>query len=492
MKKLFLVSYIAFFTGNLLAQTVTLSLQDCLNLALERSRDLQIKKEEVKVAEHTKGEAKTAYFPKIDATLAYLRLSDDINLLAEDKLLPIGTMLSDGSFGFRPDQINNSWTEINGQQVPLDVNGVPFDPSKNPEKIQWKDYTTIPKEELTLDNRNIFVGAVSLVQPIYTGGKIRYANRMAQIGIDVAKNQEDLERSEVIYDTEKAYWTVISVEYKVRTAEEYQKLLLQLEQNIQASYDEGMATRADILKVKVKLNEVNLNLIKARNGLNLAKMQLCQMIGYPMQTDIELVDDITDKGTLPDMNDHITLNTTFSNRAELRSLSKSIELSETKEKLAFADYLPQIGLTASYLYTNPDFHNGFEKKFAGSWTVGVVMKVPVLHWGEQKQKIQSARSQRVIAELKLDDTREKIELQYNQAAFRIEEAKKKVEATQSNVAEAEENMRYATLSFEEGLVPLTDVLEAYTTWFSATSDEADALVELRLNRLNMRKVSGTL
>ena len=477
---------------SLSAQT-PLSLQECLNLALKQNNDMQIKQEEIKMAEFSKKQAKSAYFPKIDASLTYLHMSDKMYLLSEDKFLPIGAKMADGSFGFRADQINNQWTTIDGQQVPLDANGNPFNPKTNPEKIEWKDYTTIPRDELAVDMRNTFIGALTLVQPIYMGGKIYQTNKMAQIGIDIAKEQQNAEVSEVLYNTENAYWTVISVSNKVKTATDYQTLLIQLSKNVSELANEGMATKSDILKVKVKLNEVNMNLTKAQNGLSLAKMDLCRQIGLPMTGDIVLTDEITGQSdSFVSENELASMDQVYENRSEIKSLERLNDLYEAKQKIAVADYLPQVGLIANYMYTNPDFFNGFEKEFSGSWNVGVTMKIPILHWGEQKQKVRSAKSERRINELKLNDAKEKIELQYRQAVYRIEESNKKLLSAQSNLEQAEENLRYAQISYDEGLVSVTDVLDAQAIWYSAYSDKTDAQIELKLNHLYLKKAIGKL
>ncbi len=491
-KGLYIYGMLFLFSSVISAQTY-LSLEDCLNLALKQNNDMQIKQEEVKMAEYKKKQAKAAYFPKVDASLSYLHMSDEMYLLSEDKFLPIGTKMADGTFGFRQDQVSNQWTMIDGQPVPLDANGVPFNPKTDPEKIQWKDYTTIPRDELVVDMRNTFLGALTLVQPVYMGGKIYQANKMAQIGIDIAKEQQNAEVAEVLYDTENAYWTVVSVGNKVKTATDYQKLLVQLNQNVSELVNEGMATKSDMLKVKVKLNEVNMSLTKAQNGLNLAKMQLCRQIGLPMTGDVVLTDEISNQINMPlNTSGLSSVDEVYENRSEIKSLEKLIDLSESKKKLAVANYLPEVGLIANYMYTNPDFFNGFEKEFSGSWNVGVVMKIPVLHWGESKQKVRIAKSERFINELKLNDAKEKIELQYRQAVYKIDESNKKLLSTQSNLEQAEENLKYAQLSYDEGLVGVTDVLDAQAAWFAAYSDQTDAQIECKLNQLYLKKVKGEL
>lgn len=492
MKKIFVIFCTFSCLANLYSQTRTLSLQECLDLALRQSNELQIKNEEIKIAEYKKAQAKTAYLPKVNAVLSYLHLSDKVYLLSEDKFLPIGTRMSDGSFGFRPDQINNQWTEIGGNPVPLDASGNPFDPKANPEKIDWKNYTTIPRDELAVDARNTFVGALSLLQPIYMGGKIRQTNKMAEIGIDIAKEQEVQQQSDVLYQTEGAYWTVVSVGNKVKTAEDYKTLLSALEKNVTELFNEGMATKADILKVKVKLNEVDMSLTKAQNGLSLAKMQLCQYIGIPMNTDVRLLDEIAPESPKPLLDANVNLDQARESRPEVKSLKKLIDLSESKEKVAFADYLPEVAFIANYIVSNPDFFNGFEKEFSGSWNIGVTMKIPILHWGEQKQKVREAKSEKYINELKLDDAKDKIELQFRQALYKIEETGKRLTAAENNFDQAKENLKYAELSYEEGLVAVTDVLDAQAAWYSAYSEKEDALIGLRIDNLYLKKVAGQL
>ncbi len=492
MKK-WIFSFLSVFSLGLLSAQTTLSLQDCLDMALKQNADMQIRQEEVKMAGYKKNQAKSAYFPKLDASFSYLRMSDEMYLLSEDKFLPIGTKMADGSFGFRADQINNQWTMIDGNPVPLDANGTPFNPKTNPEKIEWKDYTTIPKDELVVDMRNTYIGALTLVQPIYMGGKIYQTNKMAQIGVDIAKEQQNAEIAEVLFNTENNYWTVISLSNKEKIFLAYQKLLNQLNGDVAILFNEGMATKSDVLKVKVKLNEVNVNLTKTQNGFNLAKMQLCRQIGFPMTGDIVLTDEISEQPENKTTAETLTsIEQVYGNRFEIKSLEKLIDLSEAKKKLAVSDYLPEVGLIANYMYTNPDFFNGFKKDFSGSWNVGITMKIPILHWGEQKQKVRTAKSERFINELKLDDAKEKIELQYRQAIYKVEESNKKLMASNSNLEQAEENLKYAKLAYEEGLVGITDVLDAQGAWFVAYSDKADAQIELKLNHLYLKKTMGEL
>lgn len=500
MKRTILITILCLSFAARAQEQMLLNLDQCKDMAIKQNRELEMKREEITAAEALKKEAFAAYLPKFDLAAGYLHLSDKFSLISQDKFLPIGTV-ANGSFRYteaawdngvlKSPDLNNNFVDLGGNYVPLDNNGVPFNPLENPEKLQWKNYTTIPKDELTVDMRNVLLGTVSLVQPIYMGGKVRKMNKMAQLGVDISKQQEQQQVSEILYNVESSYWLVISVGQKLKVAEDYSKLLTQLSSDVEKLAAEGMATKSDILKVRVKYNEVNMSLTQAQNGLQLAKMSLCQQLGLPLDTDITLADE--SPKTLDSANIvQADVQKAIENRTELQSLASLVKITDTKIGLAQADRLPNIGLTANFMASNIDFFNGFEKEFATSWNVGVMMKIPIWHWGGNVSKVKQARSEKKIAELKQQDATEKIELQVTQANFKMIESLKKLASTEKNLEEAKENLRYAKLAFEEGIANISTMLEAQAAWYSANSDNTDAMIEVQMCNTFLKKVTGDL
>ena len=271
-----------------------LSLQDCRNLAMENNKQLKIGNENIKKASEEKKVAFSQYFPDISLTGAYIYNQRKISLLDEDKHLPIGTVMPDGSFGFTPEQINNQWTMIDGNPAPLDNNGNPFNPSQNPGMIQWKEHAIIPKDQFELDIHNIFAGSISLVQPIFMGGKIAAYNSIADYAEELAKTINTSNIQDIILHVDQVYWQTISLANKLNLSENHVSLLQQMDQDVQAMVEEGVATRADGLSVKVKLNEAEMTFVQVENGLQLSKMLLCQLCGLPLDEKITLIDENTD------------------------------------------------------------------------------------------------------------------------------------------------------------------------------------------------------
>jgi outer membrane protein TolC len=94
--------------------------------------------------------------------------------------------------------------------------------------------------------------------------------------------------------------------------------------------------------------------------------------------------------------------------------------------------------------------------------------------------------------LRLEDARELIDLQINQASYKARESIKTYKDTQSNLACADENLRCATVGFKEGVITTDDVLAAQTAWLKANSENIDAMIDVQLCDTYLSKVLGKL
>ena len=180
------------------------------------------------------------------------------------------------------------------------------------------------------------------------------------------------------------------------------------------------------------------------------------------------------------------------NRPELRQLQNMVDMSRQLTNILKAGNLPQVLLTGGYAVTNPNLYNGFQRKFAGVWNVGVLVRVPIWNWGDVAYKVRASKGATTIANLEMEEVREKIELQVNQSAFRVDEADKKLAMALSSTAKAEENLRTANLGFREGVISSTTVMEAQTAWLQAQSQKIDAEIDVKLSQVNLQKALGTL
>ena len=471
------------------------TLKEYEQFALTNSKNLKVAQERINAAENMRKAAFTQFLPNVQAVGTYMWNQKNISLLSEDALLPIGSKMADGSFGFTPDQISNKWTIIDGQPVPLDASGVPFDPKAEPNKILWKQYAYLPKSSMTYDIHNVFAAGIGFTQPLFLGGKIRELNRIAKSTENVARLQLDNSREELIINVQQAYWTTISLINKKRLAEKYAQLLETLEKNVQLSINEGVATKGDLLNVRVKLNEARLALTRATDGVALSKMALMRVCGLDLNSNYSLADEnLTQEDYLSEQHNFTSrdydINKVIDGRTEIKELEQLQNISHSQVNIARSRFMPNIAASFNYMTTNPNTFNGFENKFKGMFTAGVAVTIPIFHFGDRIYTLRAAKAEERIVNLRIDEVKELINLQVTQANFKMDEAVKRYEAAHSNINAAEENLKLAELSYKEGLISITDLLGAQTAWVSACSDVIDAAIELRMCNLHLRKALG--
>lgn len=485
MKKVFLLTFLLSFTFTVKAQSF-LSLDSCRALALANNKDLLISNEKISAAHYQRKAAFTNYLPNFSATGAYMRNQKEFSLLNNDQkaaLSGLGTNLAG--------PIQQAATEI--------ATAHPNFPLIS--SLSGKLGAVLPAldqagnslvDALRTDTRNIYAGAITLTQPLYMGGKIRAYNKITKYAEELAQEQHHGGMQEVIMSTDQAYWQVISLVNKKKLAEGYLKLLQQLDSDVEKMINEGVATKADGLSVRVKVNEAEMTLTKVEDGLSLARMLLCQLCGIDLSSPITLADENMEDIPLLTTDPHFDLSTAYENRPEIRSLELATQIYKQKVNVTRAEHLPSIALMGNYMVTNPSVFNSFENKFKGMWNVGVMVQIPIWHWGEGIYKTRAAKAEARIAQYQLQDAREKIELQVNQAAFKVKEAGKKLVMSSKNMEKAEENLRYATLGFKEGVIATSNVLEAQTAWLSAHSEKIDAQIDVKLTEIYLKKSLGTL
>ena len=485
MKRLVSITLFAGITFSLQAQ-IALTLDSCRALAMENNKELLIGQEKIKAAHYQNKAAFTNYLPKLSATGTYIRNQKEISILNDEQkagLSQLGTTVGTQVKGFAQ-QLAVAHPEL----VPLITSLGNFDIA-TPLNAAGNSIVNA----FRTDTRNMYAGAITLTQPLYMGGKIRAYNKITQYAEELARQQHHTGMQEVILSTDQAYWQVISLVNKKKLAEGYLKLLQKLESDVDHMIAEGVATKADGLSVKVKVNEAEMTLTKVEDGLSLSKMLLCQLCGLDLSTNVVLADEnMNDLPILLKENSEINMETAYASRPELKSLELASLIYKQKVNVTRAEHLPTVALLGNYLVSNPSVYNGFENKFKGMWNVGVMVQVPIWNWGEGVYKTKAAKAEAQIAKYQLQDAREKVELQVNQAAFKVTEAKKKLIMASKNLEKANENLRYATLGFEEGVIAPANVLEAHTAWLSAQSEKIDAQIDIKLTEIYLQKSLGTL
>lgn len=490
----FLFIALACCAANVQAQQ-RLSLDSCRAMALRNNKTLSASRLQLDMAHYKVKAAKTKYLPHVSALGGYELTSREISLLSDDQKASLSSAGTHATGALHND-ISSALSGLaqQGAISPELANGLGnlFGQvgSKLGSVVDGVGQKVV--DALHTDTRQIYTISVMLTQPIYMGGGIIAANRMAKIGEEMAANNIEATTQSTLHSIDQAYWLVVSVHHKKQLAESYLEVVKKLDNYVQKMIAEGVATRADGLKVAVKVNEAEMSLTQAENGLALSKMLLCQLCGLPVENDVHLEDedsaDLVATANVENTDNSVAME----NRPELKLLDNALDLSRQSTKLVRAAFLPQVILTGGYMASNPNLFNGFERKLSGVWNVGVVVRVPLWNWMEGTYKVRASKIASSIVQLERDEISEKIELQVSQCKFKVNEANRRLTLARKNVENAEENLRCANVGFKEGVLQTTEVMAAQTAWLQAQSQKIDAEIDVRLSQVNLKKALGVL
>lgn len=454
--------------------TVPYTLAQCREMALTKGVSAQSQEEARLAAKYNRQAALAAMFPRVTANAAYMWNSKEAHLLANTTTFEFGTAT------VNPDG-TASWTWRDGAQGRIsDAAGQAI-----------ADGYKAVYDKLTIDLTHILVAHVGITQPIYVGGRLTQAYKIAKATENIANIEAGAKHDATIYAVDEAYWRVVSVAKKKNLAEQYYNLLCQLENDVKSALDEGLVTQADLLKVTTKRGEAEVKKLQAENGLMLSNMALAQVCGLPLGTAFKLDESGLSETALP--YDTVDTETAVSNRSEMQLLQESEKIAKANAMLMAAGLQPNIVASAGYVYTNPNAENGVSSTWQGEgfFTAGVVVNVPIVH-ADDILRYKAAKHAANAVALKTEETRELLTLQTTQANQKLVEAQQKIvlaRLTQNNAAEV---LRMAQESYDAGMITASELMQAQTAWLAAATDLVDAEVEAKTTETQLRKYLGKL
>lgn len=466
-----------------------MSLEDCRRMALEANKGL--KQADERVAETAELEKVMLWqmLPKVSANGGYMWMQRNPSLLSEEQkaeINSVGTTVQGDINQAIIDELGN--LGVTDPNVSTAINNILQNTHLENSLNGMGQHIT---EALDLKMQNVTVGTVTVSQPLYMGGKLLSMYRTAALTKELAGVERDEKRDATLVAVEDAYWTVVSVKHKKELAEQYAELLRTLTANVEEMVEAEVATQGDLAMVRVKLNEAEMSLTKATNGLALAKMLLAQRCGMPLDTDFDVEEakglNIEESANLHEQT--IDMEGVWSRRREMRKLRIGDSIAREGVRMAASTLKPNIMVTGGLLVSNPNIFDGFKNEFAGTLTAGVVVNVPIMHPGGI-HSVKAAKHKRKEIEYQTAEAKEMIELQVNKVRYELELAYKKLVQSKSNMKHAEENLRLADESFKAGMCSSSDLMAAQTAWMKAQGEVIDAEIEIEMGRVYLKRAMG--
>lgn len=467
--------------------TITLSIEDCYWYANNRNISLQIAETQYEFAENLRKTARTQYIGNISLAGRYQYTNKNFQFLDNNLFIPVIPFwaIDEQTMDLNENVMDNPLfhgiaTNPFTGEVYTDADGNPL----------FFFYSYLPADHINIGHSHNYVFGPSFNQPIYLGGRIKNINRIADEGVSIAASQRNIDKSKVYYEIQEYFWTIIDLQEKQKLVIAYIDFLERLIYDLNNIYEEGVITYKNVLTAKVKLNEVELNLTEVENGLELAKMYLCHLIGLPLDSNIDLIGNLDDLPILP--NPENIEETATRNRSEINILNSTKKIALAQKEIARARFLPSISLSANYLFMNPNPYAGFQKGFGHDYTFGINFHFPLFSWGERIHTLNATEKLIQITEFKKQEAESLIKLEINKTYRQYIESIKILSLREKSLELADETLNLYKQKFEEGMITSADFIEAKANRQKAHSNLIEAKTKLKIIEIKYNKVLGTL
>lgn len=415
-----------------------LSLQDCRRLALQNNEQITTANNAVEKAKLDRQIAFAQYLPKVDGSVTMIQLQNQ-------DLLDIGDVLG-----------------------------------------------------LQLQTRGTYLAGINVTLPLYVGGQLTAANRLAAIGQKVSEEQRRKTEMQIIADVDNAYYQLIAVHAKVQMLEAYAQQMQGLYDQVKLAAGVQMATDNDLLRITTKQNEVSYLLQKARNGEQLCGLALANIIGTDFKQTIIPTDTVFNSVLSGFPAEEIT------DRPDLLLLQQQVKASEVLVKKERSNYLPTLALVGSYSYHDNlklkgelNLPNGKSLDYnhtirGGSPYAMLSLKLPIFHWGAEFKKVKKAKLSLSDSQLQLQQLERSMRVEVRRAVQNVTDAQRMVETATVGRQQADENLRVMRQKYDNQLCTMTDLLDAQSQWQQARSNLIEAQTQLKIYETEYLRVTGRL
>jgi outer membrane protein len=342
------------------------------------------------------------------------------------------------------------------------------------------------------DNFNLRLG---IQQPLFTGFRLQAGEGSARL-LEAAAGQ-DLEKSraELAFAVKSAYWGLARAREFETVIDENVRQVGEHLKDVRAFFDQGLATRNDVLRTELELSNAEILKIDARNAAEIALTALASLIGLPPGSDVDLTTTVESRASRlpPEAGEGGAdpIERALANRPEIKSAELRIKASQMGVKAARSGFFPQVYLSGNYYYLrpNPRILPSLDR-FKGTWDLGVSVSFDVWNWGQTKLQAEQAEARLGQAREARKALEDQAVLEVTQCRLSLARAGEKVRVAGQAVGQAEENLRVTKERFKQGVALSSDVLDAEMALLRAKLGRTQAEIDRVLAQARLEKALG--
>ncbi|HEX9781664.1 MAG TPA: TolC family protein [Opitutaceae bacterium] len=341
----------------------------------------------------------------------------------------------------------------------------------------------------TFGSPDSWSAGVQVTQSVYSGGAVQSAIKGSEASREAAAANFEASLQSALLAVKEQYFAVLLARQQVAVQEQAVNLLEEELANARARVDAGSGSPFDRLRAEVALANGRPPLIRARNTLRLAAVELLRAIGLPADDDTEA----KVHGELSFKGEELTLEAVIASaharRPELRQLKEALVAAEYAVSGARAGNRPVVGAFAGYEVQKSQFSDDFGDSVDG-WAAGLQASWDIFDGKATRGRVAQARARQRQARLSLNEAELSIDAEVRRAFLSYGEALELLTASQQVVAQAEESVRLARSRFDAGAATQLDVLQAQVALTEARTNDALALHDANVALARLRRAAA--
>ena len=348
--------------------------------------------------------------------------------------------------------------------------------------------TNLPFDIPGMNLKNYTYGAALLLQQnIYAGHAVKNKTEVARIEHNIAKVGKELTAENVLYGAEITYVTLAASEKQFVITTQYIEIIQNLYRIVKERFDDGLISKTDLLMVETRLNEANLQQLAAQKLYRVSMQNLNNMVGQSQTVNYQIVDTIGSPNNFPRM---ASIEFALENRHDYEISNLKIDLAKRNERLVKSKFNPQIVGGVSGNWGTGSMNLGGDDKLYG--VVYASLRTPIFNWLERKKTLGAAKAASQSQVFALEDNKNVITSEFQNAITSLEQSFKQAEIAQKNLEIAQENLELNTYSYNEGRLPILDVLSAQLSWIQSFTASVNSNFHYKVAYADYRKSIGMM
>ncbi len=331
--------------------------------------------------------------------------------------------------------------------------------------------------------KNGLMGGVSAQLPVFTGGRILNANRLADVGVETSRLQRRMSEKEVVLTAETYFWQAVMLKEKLKTVEAVERQLAKFANDAEAAVTAGVSDRNDLLQVNLKKNETRSNRITLENALTTAKRLLAQYTGHAGDS-IDVSADMS--GGLPPspLQLYADPSAALPHTTEYTLMEQNVKANRLKYKMTVGQNLPTVAVGGGYIYDD------LMDKSHQFWVGFATVSIPLSGWWGGSHEMKKQRLAVRNAENTLKDNGQLLVIDMENKWNDMNDAYRKISIAMESIAQAEENLRLHNDYYRAGTATMSDLLEAQTLYQNSRSAYVEAYADYQIKKREYLQATG--